>query len=147
MPAADRIQRVTADAADAVYQARELFDGPPDPAATARFLSQPGHHLLLAWAAGEPVGMVTGVEMTHPDKGTEMFLYELGVRPDARGAGVGKALVAELASIARSRGCYGMWTATDDDNLAALAVYQGTGALPDPGATRVLAWDLRLDDG
>ena len=26
-----------------------------------------------------PVGMVTGVETTHPDKGTEMFLYELSV--------------------------------------------------------------------
>jgi hypothetical protein len=25
------------------------------------------------------VGFVTGVEMTHPDKGTEMFLYELSV--------------------------------------------------------------------
>ena len=63
---------------EAVAAAQDLFDGPSDPAATARFLAEPGHHLLVAYDADErPVGFVSGVEMTHPDKGTEMFLYEL----------------------------------------------------------------------
>jgi len=68
------------------------------------------------------------VETTHPDKGTEMFLYELGVAERARGRGVGRALVTSLAELARERGCYGMWTATEPDNVAAQRTYASTGA-------------------
>jgi ribosomal protein S18 acetylase RimI-like enzyme len=46
--------------------------------------------------------MVTGVEMTHPDKGTEMFLYELGVADEHQGRGIGRALVSALADLARA---------------------------------------------
>jgi aminoglycoside 3-N-acetyltransferase I len=70
---------------DAVLAARALFDHEPDIDATRRFLAEPTHHLLVAYdPAGTPVGFVSGVEMTHPDKGTEMFLYELGVDEPAR---------------------------------------------------------------
>jgi len=137
-----QITRIESDQASRVQAAEALFDGPIDGAATQRFLEEPGHHLLLAYVDGQPVGMVTGVEMTHPDKGTEMFLYELGVSEAARGRGVGTALVAELAAVARRRGCYGMWVGTDDDNAAALATYEATGALRDAGTTRILTWDF-----
>jgi ribosomal protein S18 acetylase RimI-like enzyme len=66
--------------------------------------------------------------MTHPDKGAEMFLYELGVAERVRGRGVGAALVAALAGVARERGCYGMWTATEPDNVAAQRTYARAGA-------------------
>jgi ribosomal protein S18 acetylase RimI-like enzyme len=128
----------------AVVAAEHRFDGPARPDATARFLAEPGHHLLLAYAEDRPdhpVGMVTGVETTHPDKGTEMFLYELGVEEDARGRGVGRALVAALADLARSRGCYGMWVLTDADNDAALATYRRTGATMEEPAV-LLEWSL-----
>ena len=71
--------------------------------------------------------MITGVEMTHPDKGTEMFVYELGVHPDHRGRGTGRRLVRELADLARARGCRGMWVLTEPDNEAAHATYRGSG--------------------
>ena len=61
---------------------------------------------------------MSGVETTHPDKGTEMFLYELSVHPDHRNRGVGRALVSALAELARARGCYGMWVGTEPDNTA-----------------------------
>ena len=81
-----------------------LFDGPSDAAATARFLADPNHHLLVAYEADDrPVGFVSGVEMTHPDKGTEMFLYELAVAGPARRRGTGRALVEALATRARAR--------------------------------------------
>jgi ribosomal-protein-alanine N-acetyltransferase len=111
-----------------VRAATALFDGPPRDVATRRFLHEPGHHLFLAYDGEEPVGMVTGVEATHPDKGTEMFLYELSVAESHRGRGIGQALVAALADLARQQGCYGMFVFTDDDNLAALATYRGAGA-------------------
>jgi len=78
------------------------------------------------------------VETTHPDKGTQMFLYELAVEPAWRRRGVGRALVAGLADRARSRGCYGMWVLTDDDNAAALRTYAAGGTRA--GAHRMLEW-------
>jgi len=104
--------------------AGHLFDDLPRPDAVARFLGDPSHHLLVAYFHGDPVGFVSGVEVTHPDKGTEMFLYELGVDSGHRHHGIGTALVEELASLARSQGCYGMWVLVDDENEAAAATYR-----------------------
>lgn len=119
----------------------DLFDHPPNPQWTNRFLSTDNHHLLMAISGAVPVGFVSGVETIHPDKGSEMFLYELGVHSDHRKRGVGTALVRELASLARERGCYGMWVLTHADNAVALATYRAAGStLPD--STLLLAWDF-----
>ena len=65
-----RIERIKDVAA--VLRGADLFDSPPLEAATGKFLAAPGHHLLFAYDDdGRPVGMISGVEMTHPDKGTE----------------------------------------------------------------------------
>ena len=58
--------------------------------------------------------------MTHPDKGTEMFLYELAVDEPWRRQGIGAALVTALGDVAQQRGCYGMWVLTEDSNRAAI---------------------------
>jgi ribosomal protein S18 acetylase RimI-like enzyme len=135
-----RIERVV-DAA-AVHRAADLFDSPPLAAPTERFLAEPGHHLLFAFdEAGRAIGMISGVETTHPDKGTEMFVYELGVAPAARLQGVATALVEELAVIARERGCYGMWVATEPDNEAAKATYRKSGA-NEEAPFLLMSWDL-----
>jgi ribosomal protein S18 acetylase RimI-like enzyme len=127
----------------AVAAAGHLFDHAVDGDAAARFLAEPGHHLLVAYDVDErPVGFVSGVEMTHPDKGTEMFLYELAVDEPSRRRGFGRALVEALAALARERGCYGMWVLTDDDNVAALATYRGAGAVKD-SLNVMLEWDFR----
>jgi len=76
-----------------------------------------------------PAGFVTGVEMTHPDKGTEMFLYELAVAEGHRNRGIGRSLVAALAELARDRGCYGMWVLTDPGNAAAQIAYSAAGGV------------------
>jgi ribosomal protein S18 acetylase RimI-like enzyme len=126
-----------------VLAAPELFDHPPRPDATATFLARDGHHLLMAFdeaAAGAPaVGFVSGVETTHPDKGTEMFLYELSVAEGARNRGIGRALVSALAELAEENGCYGMWVLTDDDNPAAVRAYEAAGGQQEP-LTRLIAW-------
>jgi len=116
-----------ADAA-AVVAASDLFDGPATERIAQRFLDSEGHHLLVAYEDGKPVGFVSGVEMTHPDKGTEMFLYELGVAEAYRRRGIGTALVMTLRQTAIDNGCYGMWVLTDVDNVAALSTYAGTRA-------------------
>ncbi|MFJ1761128.1 GNAT family N-acetyltransferase [Amycolatopsis sp. NPDC088138] len=133
------IRRVTTSAP--ALAAGHLFDDPPVPAALSRFLASEGHHLLIAYVDDVPAGMVTGVEMTHPDKGTEMFLYELGVSSSFQGRGIGSALVTALASLARSRGCYGMWVVTEEDNAAAQATYRRAGGAS-TGRQVVLEWTL-----
>jgi ribosomal protein S18 acetylase RimI-like enzyme len=116
-----------------VTAASHLFDGPAQPEATARFLAEDGHHLLVAYEGDRALGFVSGVEVTHPDKGTEMFLYELAVDEPARRRGIGRALVERLVALARAQGCYGMWVVTDNDNEAARATYEGTGAATERG--------------
>jgi ribosomal protein S18 acetylase RimI-like enzyme len=122
-----RIERVS-DAAG-VVAAGPLLDRPPVADATRRFLADPGHHLLVAYEEDVPAGFVTGVEMTHPDKGTEMFLYELAVAEGHRNRGIGRSLVAALAELARDRGCYGMWVLTDPGNAAAQIAYSAAGGV------------------
>ena len=72
------------------------------PEATAAFLADERHHLLVAYDGPRPVGFVSGVEVTHPDKGTEMFLYELAVDEPYRRRGIGRDLVEQLATVARA---------------------------------------------
>jgi ribosomal protein S18 acetylase RimI-like enzyme len=85
--------------------------------------------------------MISGVETTHPDKGTEMLVYELGVEPAARLRGVATELVRRLAEVAEERGCYGMWVGTEPDNKAALATYRKAGA-GEEAPFVLLSWDL-----
>ena len=140
-PNADRVEirRLGPSDGAVVRAAASLFDHTPRPDATARFLHDPRHHLLIAFVDGAPAGFVSGVEMTHPDKGTEMFLYELGVDARFRRRGLGRRLTEDLAALARARGCYGMWVLTDDANEAAVRTYLGAGARR-ATAQRMLAW-------
>jgi ribosomal protein S18 acetylase RimI-like enzyme len=119
-----RIERLGPGDIPKLAGVEDLLDGPMLPAAAERFLNDPGHHMLIAYVDGEPAGFVSGVEMTHPDKGTEMFLYELGVGETYRRQGVGSALVDALMELAREKGCYGMWVLCDEDNEAAVKTYQ-----------------------
>jgi ribosomal protein S18 acetylase RimI-like enzyme len=122
-----RIERLGPGDEEKVAAAEGLFDGPVKPDASHHFLNDPGHHLLIAYSDGEPAGFVSGVEMTHPDKGTEMFLYELEVGEAHRRKGVGTALVEALKNLARERGNYGMWVLCDEDNEAANKTYRKAG--------------------
>jgi [ribosomal protein S18]-alanine N-acetyltransferase len=124
-----------------IEAAAHLFDEPARPDAVARFLGEENHHLLIAYDRERPVGFVTGVEMTHPDKGTEMFLYELAVDEVARRTGVGTALVDALATLAREKGCYDMWVLTDDNNEAAVRTYRGAGGAA-PSSHILIEWAL-----
>ena len=126
-PPAANIERIGPGDEERVLEAAHLFDHPPLPDAVTRFLADPIHHLFIAYSSGSPVGFVSGVEVTHPDKGTEMFLYELAVDTGHRHRGIGTALVRALEHLARSQGCYGMWVLLDDENAAAAATYRKAG--------------------
>jgi ribosomal protein S18 acetylase RimI-like enzyme len=130
---------MTAGDSEAVAAASKLFDHDVEQAGARAFLDKPDHHLCIAYDEDVPAGFVSGVETTHPDKGTEMFLYELAVDESFRGRGIGRALVHALAERAVTLGCYGMWVLTDDDNAAALATYRSAGS-DEEDAQVMLGW-------
>jgi ribosomal protein S18 acetylase RimI-like enzyme len=134
-----------AEALEAVAAAAPLFDRALQADAVERFLADERHHLLVARDGEATVGFVSGVEMTHPDKGTEMFLYELAVAEAARDHGVGRSLVAALAELARDRGCYGMWVLTDDGNPAALRAYAAAGGVRATPDAVMLEWTFHQE--
>ena len=57
-----------------------------------------------------------------------LFLEDLFVKPDLRGKGIGKALLAALAKIALAENCYGMKWEVLDWNQPAIDFYQVLGA-------------------
>jgi ribosomal protein S18 acetylase RimI-like enzyme len=111
----------------AVAEAGHLFDNAIDSDATARFLTEADHHLLVAYDNERPRRLHLRRGADAPGQGTEMFLYELDVDESARRRGIGTALVKALITVALERGCYGMFVFTDDDNPAARATYRRAG--------------------
>jgi ribosomal protein S18 acetylase RimI-like enzyme len=132
------LEWMTSADADTIAAAENLFDDVVRPEWVERFLRQPNHHMCLAVVDGVAVGFVSGVEITHPDKGTEMLLYELGVDEAYRHHGIGRALTDALRELAHSRACTGMWVPVDHDNEPALATYRS--AAPDEEARTVIIW-------
>ena len=80
-----------------------------------------------------------------------LWLEDLFVVPDARGRGVGRALLGRLASLARERGCGRFEWAVLDWNEPAIRFYESLGArmLPDWRICRVTgdALDRLAGDG
>ena len=70
-----------------------------------------------------------------------LYLEDLYIRPEHRGAGIGRACMAELAAIAKAAGAEGMAWSVVDGNDAAAAFYAKLGARPKTGSTT-----FRLDD-
>ena len=135
-----------APSADRVVEAAALFDHPIDVQATAAFLADDRHHLLIGYVGGQPAGFVTAVELLHPDKPRpEMFLYELGVEPEFRRRGVATALMQRLVELCHERGCGEMFVLTDEDNIAGQATYRRAGGEPEP-AGALFQWDWRGDE-
>jgi GNAT superfamily N-acetyltransferase len=55
--------------------------------------------------------------------------------------GIGRALVMALADLSRERGCYGLWTVTEQDNATARAVYSRAGGVPEAGQV-MFTWNF-----
>ncbi|MEY2497706.1 MAG: hypothetical protein QOD12_1262 [Verrucomicrobiota bacterium] len=95
------------------------------------FGPKPSAEVLLALAAGEPVGFAVYFYNFSTWLGRPgLYLEDLFVRPAARGKGYGRALLVELAKIARERGCGRMEWAVLDWNDPAIQFYRKLDAEP-----------------
>ena len=96
--------------------------------------------LLLVAHSLTPIGFVLAHHLPRRhDPPAKLLLYEVDVHEDHRERGVGKALMAELARIARDRGIRHGWVLTDDDNEAGMALYRSAGGR-DP--REVIEWEF-----
>jgi GNAT superfamily N-acetyltransferase len=95
------------------------------------FGARPGAEVVFADVAGEPVGFALFFHNFSTFLGRRgLYLEDLYVRPEARGRGIGRALLAELASIAIERGCGRLEWWVLDWNEPALGFYRRLGAVP-----------------
>ena len=95
------------------------------------FGARPYAEVLIAEADGAPVGFALFFHNFSTFLGCPgIYLEDLFVRPDARGRGLGKALLVELARLARTRGCGRIEWAVLGWNEPSIAFYQSLGARP-----------------
>lgn len=99
------------------------------------------HHLLIAFVDDEPAGMLTSVELLHPDKPRpEMFLYELGVDSRFRRRGIATELLRQLVDLCHRRGCGEMFVLTDEANEAGMGTYRKADGSREPNQA-MFHWD------
>lgn len=95
------------------------------------FGAKPSAEVILAEHGGEPAGFALffhnySTFLARPG----IYLEDLYVRPELRGSGIGKALLARLASIASERNCGRLEWAVLNWNEPAIQFYRSLGALP-----------------
>ncbi len=95
---------------------------------------RPYAECLLAEDAGRVVGFALFFHNYSTFRGQPgIYLEDLFVRPEFRGAGHGKALFVELARLAVERDCGRMEWSVLDWNAPAIAFYESLGAAPHGG--------------
>ena len=87
--------------------------------------------VVFACSGGEPVGFALFFHNFSTFKGRPgIYLEDLFVRPEARGRGVGKLLLAHLARTAIERRCARLEWAVLDWNEPSIRFYHSLGAVP-----------------
>jgi GNAT superfamily N-acetyltransferase len=95
------------------------------------FGERPAAEVVLAFEGQSPVGFAVFFYNFSTWLGRPgLYLEDLFVKPDNRGKGYGRALLIELAKIARDRGCGRMEWAVLDWNEPAIKFYRALGAKP-----------------
>ena len=95
------------------------------------FGKKPAAEVLLAFENETPVGFAVFFHNFSTWLGRPgLYLEDLFVKPEMRGKGYGRALLVDLAKIARERGCGRMEWAVLDWNDPAIQFYRKLGAKP-----------------
>ena len=87
--------------------------------------------VLIGEAEGKPVGFALFFHNYSTFLGRPgIYLEDLFINPEARGRGYGKALLARLAAIAKSRNCGRLEWAVLNWNKPSIDFYESLGAVP-----------------
>ena len=127
------IRRLTpGDAALLDRVAPDVFDEAVDSERLAAYLAEPGHFMFVAVQDGEVVAQAAAIMHRHPDKGTELYIDEVGVTPRLQRRGIARKLLDEMLALGRTLGCAEAWVGTEPDNLPARGLYESCGACAQP---------------
>jgi GNAT superfamily N-acetyltransferase len=111
------------------------------------FGPQPAAEALLAYEQNDPVGFAIYFFNYSTFIGRRgLYLEDLFVRPEVRGKGYGRALLAHLARIAVERDCGRMEWAVLNWNETAIGFYKRLGAEPMDEWTVFRLYDKALED-
>jgi ribosomal protein S18 acetylase RimI-like enzyme len=92
------------------------------------YLASPGNRVLLAETCGEVVGLLSySVKRNLYHAGDSCVIEELVVREDARGRGVGGALLLKLLSRMEAAGCAEVSVTVLPENSGAIRFYRRHG--------------------
>jgi GNAT superfamily N-acetyltransferase len=92
-----------------------------------------GAYLIAENAQGDPVGVAqVRFRWSIWTSAHDCWLEDLYVRESARRGGLGRALVEAAIELGRERGCKRIELDTNDNNDAALALYESCGFLLEP---------------
>jgi len=92
------------------------------------FGTNPKFRTLIAEWAGLPAGYALFFGYYSSWAGPGLFLEDLFVREQFRNRGIGKALLASVARVARQENCYGVHWEVLDWNEKAIQLYKSLGA-------------------
>jgi GNAT superfamily N-acetyltransferase len=108
----------------------DAVEATPDTLSAALFGAEPAAEAVIAELEGEPVGFALFFHNFSTWTGRRgLYLEDLYVTPQARGQGVGRALLRHLAGIAVERGCARFEWSVLDWNAPAIAFYRAMGAV------------------
>ena len=91
------------------------------------FSARPKFRSLIAEWNAEAIGYALFFGIYSSLKGPGIFLEDLFVRETFRGRGIGKALLCQVARIARQEGCYGIRWEVLSWNESAIKFYKSLG--------------------
>jgi GNAT superfamily N-acetyltransferase len=92
------------------------------------FGENPKFRALIAEWEGSPAGYALFFSYYSTWAGPGLFLEDMFVRAQFRGRGIGKALLASVARIARQENCYGVHWEVLNWNETAIGFYKSLGA-------------------
>jgi ribosomal protein S18 acetylase RimI-like enzyme len=91
-------------------------------------LEDGGTYVFLAVEGGNVIGALNGHAFQRPYRfAPEFLLYELDVREEFRGRGVGRRLVEAFVAAARAARAAEVWVLTNESNEAAVRAYERCG--------------------
>ena len=109
---------------------------------------RPTVHVLLAFVEQDAVGVAVCIEgfSTFACKPL-LNLHDIAVLPEARGRGVGRALLGEVERLAREMGCCKITLEVLSNNKVAQSAYRAAGFAQyelDPAAGQAMFWQKQL---
>lgn len=123
--------------------APEVFDRPVVPGRAGELAAAVDELLVLATVDGTVVAQCTAQVQHRAFDDPELYVSDLATSPSYRRRGIARALVAEVFTWGRERGCSTAWLAVEPDDQDALAFYAALGSTPE--AATIMSFDLCLD--